>query len=215
MSAPSLTIVDYGVGNLLSVRRAFEACGATVRLTDDPDEIGRAERLVLPGVGAFGDCMAELRRRDMVEPVTAYAGSGRPMRGICVGMQVLLSTGEEFGRHAGLALIPGTVSAIPATAADGRPHKIPHIGWSSLQPAGGAERWSDSVMRAVPSGASAYFVHSFTAVPDSDEHRLADCDYNGRRISAAIRRDNIVGMQFHPEKSGSVGLAMLSAFLAA
>ncbi len=215
MNGAKVTIVDYGVGNLLSVRRALEHCGAAVVLTDDPHVIAASDRLVLPGVGAYGDCMAELMRRELVEPVLGYVRTGRPMLGICVGMQILLDESEEFGRHEGLGLIPGKVQAIPGTAADGTPHKIPHIGWTPLRPPGGRndDAWSGSIFRDVEPGAAAYFVHSYTAAPADDSHRLADCDYNGRRISAAIRRDNVVGTQFHPEKSGALGLRLLASFL--
>lgn len=215
MSA-KVTIVDYGVGNLLSVRRALEHCGASVALTDDIDAILASDRVVLPGVGAFGDCMHELSRRELVDPVKAYVATGRPMLGICVGMQILLDESEEFGRHPGLGLIPGKVTAIPSTRADGEPHKIPHIGWSPLRPPHGAndDRWASTVFAGIKTGSAAYFVHSYTATPLDEAHRLADCDYNGRRISAAIARDNITGVQFHPEKSGMIGLALLSVFLA-
>ena len=215
MTAGSVTVVDYGVGNLLSVRRAFEHCGATVRLTDDPQAIRTADRLVLPGVGAFGDCMAELRARRLVEPVVEHASTGRPFLGICVGMQILLEEGDEFGRHEGLGLVQGRVEAIPGTAADGARHKIPHIGWTPLQPPEQAaeECWQDTILKGVAPGTAAYFVHSFTAVPRDPRHRLADCHYGGRLISAAVRSDNVTGTQFHPEKSGEAGLGILSSFL--
>lgn len=215
MSAGSVTVVDYGVGNLLSVRRAFEHCGAQVRLTDDAESIRRADRLVLPGVGAFGDCMAELRARQLIEPVKEHAQTGRPFLGICVGMQILMDEGEEYGRNDGLGLIPGRVEAIPKTAADGTPHKIPHISWASIQaPEGAGESyWRGSLMEDITPGAAAYFVHSYTVVPQAPQHRLADCHYNGRLVSAAVRRENVTGTQFHPEKSGEVGLRCLRRFL--
>lgn len=215
MSAGAVTVVDYGVGNLLSVRRAFEHCGAEVRLTDDASAIRNADRLVLPGVGAFGDCMAELRARHLVEPVKEHAGTGRPFLGICVGMQILMDEGEEFGRHEGLGLIPGRVEAISKTATDGAPHKIPHIGWTPLELPDGAEPafWRGSVLKPVEPGTAAYFVHSFTAAPRDPRHRLADCRYNGRLVSAALRSGNVTGTQFHPEKSGAVGLRILHHFL--
>ena len=126
----SVTVIDYGVGNLLSVSRALEHCGAQVDLADNPAQIARAHRLVLPGVGAFKDGMDGLRERALVEPIRQYASGGRPLLGICLGMQLLLDVSEEFGAHEGLGLIPGRVAAIPATTADGVPHKIPHIGWN-------------------------------------------------------------------------------------
>lgn len=210
----TVTVADYGVGNLLSVRRALEACGADVTMSGDPDAVARAERLVVPGVGAFGACMERLTQFQLVDALLTFAGSGRPLLGICVGMQMLLEHGEEFGRHKGLGLIPGRVAAIPGTAADGHLHKIPHIGWKHIQRPDGGRDWSDTVLADTREGAELYFVHSYTAEPDDDADRIADCDYNGRRVSAAIGRDQIFGCQFHPEKSGPVGLRILSRFLA-
>ncbi len=208
-----LIVIDYGVGNLLSVCRAFEACGAKLELTGSADRIGAADRLVIPGVGAFGDCVAELDRRRLVGPIREFVASGRPVLGICVGMQMLLTTGEEFGEHAGLGTVPGSVRAIPSTTADGRKHKIPHIGWSALLKPAAETDWTGTILDGIAPGATCYFVHSFTAEPEDARSRLADCDYNGRRISAAIRAGNVYGTQFHPEKSGEVGLRILRNFL--
>jgi glutamine amidotransferase len=208
----AVTVVDYGSGNLFSVRRALEACGVEVRFADMPAAVARAERLVLPGVGAFADGMAGLRERGLIDPLRHFAASGRPMLGICLGMQMLLSRSEEFGDHEGLDIIPGSVVPIPKTTMQGQPHKIPFIGWNTLvQPA--ATAWSDSVLRDVQPGECVYLVHSFTAVPSETRHRLADCDYDGRLISASIRSGNVYGCQFHPEKSGAVGLRILSSFV--
>ncbi|MBX9845844.1 MAG: imidazole glycerol phosphate synthase subunit HisH [Xanthobacteraceae bacterium] len=206
-------VVDYGVGNLLSVCRAFEACGATVELTGDIGRLNAAERVVVPGVGAFGDCMNELNRRSLVKPILDFIASGRPLLGICVGMQMFMEIGEEFGEHGGLGLVPGRVRAIPSTAADGSRHKIPHIGWNALVKLAGTG-WSHTILDGVTPGSTVYFVHSFTANPEDERYRLADCDYNGRRISAALQVGNVFGTQFHPEKSGEVGLRILRNFLA-
>ncbi len=207
-----VVVVDYGVGNLLSVCRALEACGAAVELTPDTGRIAQADRLVLPGVGAFGDCMNELDRRALTKPIMDFISSGRPLLGICVGMQMMLEIGEEFGEHKGLGLISGRVRAIPATAVDGSRHKIPHIGWNALIKLAGIH-WRNTILDGVEPGASCYFVHSFTAEPEDDRYRLADCDYNGRRISAALQVGNVFGTQFHPEKSGVTGLRILQNFL--
>ena len=216
MSELKVTVVDYGMGNLLSVQRAFEHCGAEVELTDNPRRIANAERLVLPGVGAFANCMAGLKLRHLVEPVRSLAGTDRPFLGICVGMQILLEESEEFGRCEGLGLIPGRVEAIPRTTSEGRPHKVPHIGWTAIhQPEeANGDRWAGSILEPVAPGSATYFVHSYTAVPANPADRLADSRYNGRLVSAAIARDNICATQFHPEKSGEVGLAMIRRFLA-
>lgn len=209
-----LVVIDYGVGNLLSVCRAFEACGAKVELTGAAERIAAADRLVVPGVGAFGDCTDELNRRRLVGPILEFIASGRPVLGICVGMQMLLSVGEEFGEHAGLGVVPGRVRAIPSTTADGCAHKIPHIGWSALVKPSADTEWAGTILAGVAPGTTCYFVHSFTAEPQDARYRLADCGYNGRQISAAIRAGNVYGTQFHPEKSGEVGLRILRNFLA-
>lgn len=207
-----VVLVDYGVGNLLSVARALEACDANVILTADTGKIAKAERVVLPGVGAIGDCMNELRRRGLVDAVLAFARSGRPMLGICVGMQVLLEVGEEFGEHKAFGLIRGRVKAIPATTASGERHKIPHIGWTAIKPPAGRE-WSDTVLQDVTPGNTCYFVHSFTAMPEDPANLLAVSDYNGRQVTAAVQVGRVFGVQFHPEKSGKTGLKIVARFL--
>ncbi len=206
-------LVDYGVGNLLSVARALEECDARVVLTDDIAKIKQAERVVLPGVGAFGDCIAELRRRNLVEPILEFARTGRPMLGICVGMQVLMEVGEEFGEHEAFGLVPGNVQPIPDTTASGEPHKIPHIGWTALELPPGRESWNGTILQDIEPGQTCYFVHSFTANPTNEENMLAVSDYNGRRIMAGVQADNMFGTQFHPEKSGEVGLKIVRRFL--
>lgn len=208
----TVTLIDYGVGNLLSVARAFEYCGANVVLSDDPVEIERAERLVLPGVGAFADGMQGLKDRGLLDPIHRYAYSGRPLLGICLGMQMLATTSEEFGEHQGLGLIPGRVRAIPSIATDGTPLKSPHIGWSPLQ-LPDQTLWSDSLLADTAPGTSVYLVHSYAVEPDDQGHLLSVCIYGGHRIVTGIRRGAIVGCQFHPEKSGPAGLRMLAAFL--
>lgn len=215
MTATPVLLVDYGVGNLLSVSRALEASGGAVELTGDPARLLAAERVVLPGVGAFGHCMDELRRRGLVEPVRTYARSGRRLLGICVGMQILFEIGEEFGRQQGLGLLPGTVSAIPRTGDAGQRRKIPHIGWSGLRPAQGGNRWSQRLLADTRPGDAAYFVHSFAAHPMRPEDLWAVADHDGYQVAAAVGHGAIAACQFHPEKSGPVGLAMLRRFLSA
>lgn len=214
MSARAVHIVDYGVGNIHSVVRAFEKAGGEAVLTHDPEAILRADRLVLPGVGAFGACVEMLNASQLVEPVKAFARSGRPFFGICVGMQLLFDFSEEFGRHPGLGLIPGHVAPIPTSDASGA-RKVPHIGWSPLLVAGGRSDWSNTILEGQVAGeSSAYFVHSFACEPDDDAHRLADVDYLGFPICAAVQSENVIGAQFHPEKSGIVGLSIIQTFLA-
>jgi glutamine amidotransferase len=207
-----VTVVDYGIGNLLSVRRAFEQVGAEVNPSGDPHAVERAERLVIPGVGAFGDCVAELRRRSLVEPVAAVLRSGRPCLGICVGMQMLLDGSEEFGAHDGLGIIPGRVSAIPRNGADSAAHKVPFVGWANLRRPVGAD-WTGTILDGLDGGAAVYFVHSFAAHPEDPARRLADYDYDGLNVCAAVRSGAVYGCQFHPEKSGPVGLRIISNFM--
>lgn len=212
MSA-NVTVINYGVGNLFSIANAFNHLGANISIVSEPEGIKSADRLVLPGVGAFRKGMEELRGRGLVDAIRIYAECGRPFLGICLGMQMMLDRSEEFGENEGLGLIPGSVRAIEPTDVDGEPHKIPHIAWSPLEKAGG-NAWNGTILDSVAEGTTAYFVHSYTPVPDGEQYRLADTHYNGRRLSAAISRGHLYGTQFHPEKSGEQGLEMLRAFLA-
>lgn len=209
----NVTVVDYDIGNLYSVQRAFETVGGHVTLTSDPNRIAQSERVVLPGVGAFADCMKGLRERGLADVVRDYARSGKPLLGICVGMQMLVSASEEFGTHEGLGIIPGRVRAVPNQDIQQRPHNIPHIGWSALH--GPQDRtWAGTPLEGTAAGSFVYLVHSYAVEPEFESDRLADCVYGGHRICAAIGRGRVFGTQFHPEKSGPAGLAMLSRFLA-
>lgn len=208
-----VAIVDYGTGNLLSVRRAFEHCGATVTVSEDPKTLLSAPRLVLPGVGAFANGMRGLIDRGLNKVVLEFADSGKPLLGICLGMQMLATVSEEFGEHEGLGIIPGRVTAIPNTGKDGIPHKIPYVGWAGLEQPEREVDWCGTILADIEPGDSAYLVHSYEVVPENDSHRLADYLYNGRRVSAAVRKGNVYGCQFHPEKSASVGMRILDRFL--
>lgn len=211
MSAP-VTIIDYGSGNLLSVARAFERCGSTTTLSHNPAEIENAERLVLPGVGAFAEGMQGLREHGLIDSIRRFVASGRPLLGICLGMQMLATMSVEFGDHEGLGLITGRVVPVPAVDLDGTAQKIPHIGWVDLaQPSPG--RWAGTMLEEMREGTSVYLVHSFHFVPNDPAHRLADCFYGGHQIAAAVQSGNTLGCQFHPEKSGEAGLKLLAAFL--
>lgn len=212
MHTPEVIVIDYGVGNLLSVRRGLEYCGATVNLTGEADLILAGQRVVLPGVGAYGNAMQALHALNLVPVIREVASRGTPLLGICLGMQLLLNESEEFGRTAGLGLIPGQVRAIPNQSTTGDPLKIPHIGWNSIEPSG-QSRWDGTLLAHNMAGDAMYFVHSFMASPTDSASRLADCTYGGHRISAVISRDNVAGCQFHPEKSGELGLKILRRFL--
>jgi len=212
MNRPSVAVIDYGVGNLLSVCRGLEHCGAKVMVTADPDTIISASRVVLPGVGAFADAMTELCQLGLDNVLREVGARGTPLMGICLGMQMLLDESEEFGKTAGLGLIPGQVIGLPAISTDGNSQKIPHIGWNSLVLPEDRNNRQGQLLQDLKSDDALYFVHSFMASPVNTGHRIADCIYGGHSISAVVARDNIVGCQFHPEKSGEVGLAVLRRF---
>lgn len=210
---PGAVIVDYGIGNLLSVSRALEHCGANVAVSADAKVIQGADRLVLPGVGAFGDCVQALEETGLEEPVRAFIATLRPFLGICVGMQMLFDESEEFGCHTGLGVIPGRVAAIPATRPDGSSRKVPHIGWSTLERPPGGRGWEGTALHSIRPGESVYYVHTYSALPRNPADCLAVSDYLGATVAGAVQRDNLLGCQFHPEKSGPVGLRIIAGFL--
>lgn len=210
-----VTVIDYGLSNLLSVCHALEHCGAEVLLTSRPEDVLAAQALVLPGVGAFRDGMAGLERLGLIEPIRRKAGEGTPLLGICLGMQMLFDESEEFGVHRGLGLIPGRVVRIPDTDVDGNPQRVPHISWQQLIPAEHLDRetgFAGTALAGVRPGQECYFIHSYEAKPAAQEYRLADTVYGGRRICAAAMCGSVLGVQFHPEKSGPVGLEILRSF---
>ena len=208
-----VAVIDYGVGNLLSVSRALVHCGAQVKVTSDPAAILAADRVILPGVGAFANGMAALRANGLDAVVHQVAAAGTPLLGICLGMQMLMESSEEFGATNGLGLIPGRVVQIPSHTTSGEPHKIPHIGWNELVLPPGRAGWDGGLLDGIAPGAAVYFVHSFMAQPTDPAHRLADCLYGGIAVSAAVQHGQVLGCQFHPEKSGELGLRVLANFL--
>lgn len=198
-----VTMVDYGIGNLRSVQKAFEHLGAAVSLTDDPQAISEAEKLVLPGVGAFASGMAALRQRNLIEPLRVAASNGTPLLGICLGMQLLFEESEEMGHHRGLALLSGRVVRF-----SGDSLKVPHMGWNEIE-----HRGDHPLLEGVPSGSHTYFVHSYYCRPADPRSLIAETEY-GHRFAAIAGTDRVVGIQFHPEKSQDVGLRILRNFLA-
>ncbi|WVN42132.1 imidazole glycerol phosphate synthase subunit HisH [beta proteobacterium MWH-UniP1] len=208
MRRAEVIVIDYGMGNLLSVQRALEHLGARVRVSAEPERIRMAERVVLPGVGAFPDAMEELHRRGLVSVIREIADRGTPLLGICLGMQLLFEKGFEFMEIEGLGLIPGYVVNIPREKHDGTIRKIPHIGWNSLLYSGDNRMLTD--LRV---GDSVYFVHSYMAQPVAEGDQIAHCFYDGISIPAVVLKENVVGCQFHPEKSGPVGLQILKNFI--
>ncbi|MBT7376910.1 MAG: imidazole glycerol phosphate synthase subunit HisH [Candidatus Marinimicrobia bacterium] len=209
----SVSIIDYGIGNIYNVQRAFEKCGVEAQLIDSVEQVQSSSHLILPGVGAFAKGMYELNKRGFVDSIISHADQNKPLLGICLGMQMLLDDSNEFVKTKGLGIIPGHVEGIPNSNIDGSSHKIPHIGWNELKPLGGKSNWKKTILEGINPGEQAYFVHSFTAFPADEKYRLADADYNGRQISAVIRKGNTYGCQFHPEKSGLMGLTILKSFL--
>lgn len=210
MSSKRVHVVDYGLGNLLSVGRALEAVGVEPVLTASPKEIEGADRVVLPGVGAFGAGMDGLRAIDMVDALKSFAFRERPLLGICLGMQMLLEKSEEFGLFDGLGLVPGRVRKLPEKDEDGNSLRVPHIGWSrtSVTPA----RVTD-VTWGVTKEHYFYFVHSFYADPSQSEDVALTIGFGGASVPVGIHRKNVLGVQFHLEKSGEAGLDLLRTFI--
>lgn len=210
-----ITLLDYGMCNLLNVARAFEHIGAEVKIATKPQEAINADRLVVPGVGAFKDSVAEVRRLGFDDTICQFVTTGRPFLGICVGMQMLFDASEEFGEHQGLGILSGKVTKISNTTTANEPQRVPHIGWNHLVKPESGRAWNNSLLKQFENKSPAmYFVHSFAANPAEDADRLADCIYGGYRICAAVQRNNVVATQFHPERSGKLGLNLLEAFMA-
>ena len=209
-----ITVIDYGLSNLLSVERAFRHFGADVEVTGSRGKILAAEALFLPGVGAFKDGMEELARLSLCDAISDKCAAGTPLLGICLGMQMLFDESDEFGLHKGLALIPGRVERIPLCDEDGEVQRVPHVGWNRLVLPAGRHSFAGTVFEAVREGDEVYFVHSYEAKPARDEYRLADTVYGGRRVCAAAQKGAVIGCQFHPEKSGEVGLSVVEHYLA-
>lgn len=205
-----IVVVDYGVGNLRNVYKALEAVGAPARIVTSPDGLEGAAGIVLPGVGAFGDAAANLRRAGFEAPLLAAIDAGTPLLGICVGMQLLFDESEEMGRHAGLGVITGRVVRFAAglREGDGRPLKVPQIGWNQLR-----HGETDPLLAGVPDGAYAYFVHSYFCAPLDAASIVATTDF-GTDYASVVRRDHVWGIQCHPEKSQTVGLRILRNFAA-
>lgn len=199
-----IAIVDYGVGNLFSLKSSLQSVGAEVSVTSEIAELSLADKIILPGVGAFGDAAEKLKRGGLADAVKAEAASGKPLLGICLGMQLLLERSYEYGLHEGLGLIPGEIR--PISEVIPKEYKIPHIGWNAL-------KFSDEknpLFKYIKDGDFVYFVHSYYGA-SCESSVIATTEY-GASLTAAVARGNVYGCQFHPEKSGSVGLKILKAF---
>ncbi len=199
-----IVVVDYGLGNLFSVAKAFEMIGAEVKISADLEDIKRAERLILPGIGAFGDGIENLRKGDMI-PVLyeQVVMNKKPFLGICLGMQLLADVGFEYGKYAGLSWVSGKVEKLEV----GSDLKIPHVGWNDV-----ILQKESPLFEGIKNGSDFYFVHSYQLVCDNASDVLASTFYGGQ-ITAAVQKDNIFATQFHPEKSQEVGLKLLENFV--
>ena len=208
MNCKLIGVLDYDSGNLLSVRKAIESIGHNVELidvsSDSPSELSRFDTVVLPGVGAFGSAMDKLDKSGFVEPLKDAAASGQPIVGICLGMQLLFESSTEFGMHEGLSMIKGSINHLSTHLSGIR---VPNIGWCKLQ--GTSNQSEESVI----SGQYGYFVHSFYATNVDDDNIIAVTEYMGCTVPAIVCNDNVIGFQYHPEKSGPGGLALLKRFL--
>lgn len=201
--AIEIAIVDYQMGNLRSVQKALEHVGADATITSDPDLIGSAKKVVLPGVGAFGDAMRELKSRQLVEPIVEAIQRGKPFLGICLGLQLLFETGFEGGEHRGLGVLKGSVERFSLS----NRFKVPHMGWNQIV----VRKPDCPLLKGISPTAYFYFVHSYCAVPAEQSFSWLECDY-GTQFCAAVWRDNLFATQFHPEKSQRDGLELLRNF---
>lgn len=205
-----IVIVDYGMGNLRSVQKGLQKVGAEARITQDADLVARADKIVVPGVGAFRDAIAALKERGLDEAIKNFITTGKPFLGICLGLQLLMEVSLEDGRHQGLGILPGRCVALPEgmPGPEGRPLKVPHMGWNQLE----VVRRSP-IFEGLADPIEVYFVHSFTVEPEDDQVVSTRTEY-GLKFTSSIWRDNVMATQFHPEKSQTVGLKMLENFVA-
>ncbi len=207
-----ITIINYGLSNLLSVERAFKFFGAEVVITDDNRIISEASALVLPGVGAFADGISGLAKLGLDDIIKKKCREGTPLMGICLGMQMLFDESDEFGIHAGLGLLAGRVEKIPMHDIEGEIQNVPHIGWNKILP-NNKTSFANTELKEVCCGDQMYFVHSFEAKPSCEDHILAYTEYGGRKICAVAKNKNVIGCQFHPEKSGEAGLSIIKGYI--
>ena len=203
----NICIIDYGVGNTFSIKRAIEACGLNAEITKDSETISAADKIILPGVGSFGLAMTKLRHLDLIQVIRGCIDRDTPILGICLGMQLLFSSSEEFGYTAGLDVISGVVVRFPSPTPTGPQYKIPHVGWSKVVPI------YDNRDLGLSKVEFMYFSHSFRVIPSLEAHVLAKTSYGGSEFCSAVKRENVYGVQFHPELSGRSGLNIYAEFL--
>jgi len=204
-----IAIVDYGMGNLRSVHKAVERVGYEAQVTADPQEVLNASRIILPGVGAFRDCMRNLEEHRLLEPVVRSIEAGKPFLGICLGLQLLFEESDEFGLHKGMGVLPGRVTRFPEDIRDpetDQPYPIPHMGWNTIE-----FKKETSLFAGIENNSFFYFVHSYYAIPHNSSDIAATTPY-GIEFACAVQHDNIHAVQFHPEKSQEIGLRLLRNF---
>ncbi|GAB2530950.1 imidazole glycerol phosphate synthase subunit HisH [Rufibacter soli] len=202
-----VTIIDYGLGNLFSVEQACKNVGLETEITNDNTMIAKAEALILPGVGAFGDAMESLHKQDLVQPIKDFADSGKPFFGVCLGMQLLFTESEEFGSHKGLDIIPGVIAKFPNATSSHPKIKVPQIAWNQIMKPAGRD-WLRTPYQELNDGEYMYFVHSYYARPEQSEHSLSLTTYEDIEYSSSVLRNNVFATQFHPEKSADSGLSI-------
>ena len=204
-----IVVIDYGIGNVRSIVNAFVKIGVSTSMTRDPDVILNADGVVLPGVGAFAHGMRNLHKFSLVEVIKKYSNSGKPLLGICLGMQMLMTESEEFGVTKGIALIEGSVVKLPVN--DPENDKLPHVSWNEIEKAG--INWDKTIFSNIKNSTDMYFVHSYVAVPDNKENILSTTNYSGFDFCSSIKKNNIYGCQFNPEKSAQDGLKVIENFV--
>jgi imidazole glycerol-phosphate synthase subunit HisH len=212
MNKPKVSIIDYGIGNLFSVKKACEFVGIASTITSDIKEIMSSDAIILPGVGAFGDAMESLHKFDLVSPIVDFANSGKPLMGVCLGLQLLLSESEELGRTKGLGIVDGTCKKFPLVY-DGSKIKVPQITWNSIYPPNRNKKFElNTPLEGINKGEYMYFIHSYYADLVREEEVLSKTNYGGIEYCSSIKKNNIFSFQFHPEKSGKEGLKIYQRY---
>ena len=208
-----VTVIDLGIGNLMSIIRGLENFGAKVTVTSEPKIIINSTHVVLPGDGAFKFAMGQIEKKNLLEILKNFNKSKSHLLGICIGMQILFDESTEFGYCKGLGLISGKVIPIPSKSLDGNKLVLPHMGWNSLHKSNNLKNWDATLLKSNKETDEVYFIHSYMAAPSNNSERVADCIYGGHKIAAVVTKNNITGCQFHPEKSGEVGLKIIENFV--